>query len=174
MTCDEVYKKAQFQLLSTMGDGYRHSLPVPLLRDGAVTWAILLCPVRLGGPDGAELKPPTYLATFRATDGELDVMNAVTPQHFAQGDAPDKPLGAFLLPDGMTYDDYLRLRREMFDAADVVVPEYLRKASRPSDDVRQAARRFKANFQQLQEPPLAKYYASLGTDFFGWIDRIQN
>ena len=172
MTTSEVYQRALPILAGLLSDSTRQGLPLPVLRDGAIRLAVLVCPVVLGGPDGTVIGVPTHVGEFELGSGELALLRTVVPADFGQSPRPDGVLGTYRPGPELTFQRTGELRQQLFADADAIIPAFARADRNPPPDVAEAARRFEQTFAALQEPPLAPYYRALGRDLFDWIDRL--
>lgn len=83
-------------------------------------------------------------------------------------------LSVFLLPEGMTVDQYLINMDRLYAIYDKLIPEFLSGKLRVSDEIRACVNEYKELFSMLNAPCLSLYYRAFGKDFFQWLDNISH
>jgi hypothetical protein len=154
---------------NALGLEYRQSLPIPR-RDGSrLVVAFLYAIQRLVPREGAWMLPPSYEASVDAETGELIELKSVSPGDFGRQDPPERFLGAFSLPEGMTAEKYKERHAELFSLYDRLLPHFAAAPSSGPADVKQWAQEFTKIFARIAEPPLAAYYDAAASEFFAWL-----
>jgi len=148
---------------------FRQSYPVPFFEDRTFRIGFLYC-LQVLGPGPSRLRAPAYLSLVDPVEGAFITLRAVTPGDVGQPNTAGF-IGTFALPDGMTSEEYIALRAELYRAYDAVLPHYAVKSHGGRDELRASAARFGDLFRRLHEPPLLPYYHHLGRDFFDWLAR---
>lgn len=147
----------------------RQSLPVPVRYDGKVQVAFMYAPT-LARPTGSRMAPPHAIAWLDPASGALVSVASVSPGDFGQQHGPTEFMGEFKLPPGLTGDQYLVLRKRLFQLYDLLFPAWAANPSTQGHALLQgAAHEFLQIFGQIGEPPLLPYYHALGTEYFQWV-----
>jgi hypothetical protein len=113
--------------------------------------------------------PPTQLAEFRIDDTEFVGIEAVTPRWFMQDDPPDKSLGNAEMPKGITFDEFIKLRAELLNSYELLIPAFLKKVRDLNEKESAAATVFVDRFEVIREPILSNYYTHIGREFRTWM-----
>jgi hypothetical protein len=169
MTFEELFRKMQSQTAGLLGDGYRQALPLPVRHGDTVSLNVIIAPSLIREPEGTIIYPPSYLGVFDRSDGSLLKLSAVEPSDFGQSHPTQEPLGVANMPEGMTFEQFMNLRAELFSAYDLLVPAFSGKEARLDKPQYEAAQRFLTLFPQLSEAVLKPYYEHVGKEFFGWL-----
>ena len=146
--------------------------PIPVLGPKGATVVFLFGPQRAVAGEGTYLKPPGVLMALNAASGDLEEMRKVTPASLGQPHSPTATLGVDAMRPGMTGDEFLAARDRLYDAYDALLPAFARREKKPTPDLKHAAERFKAAMPVVLEAPLMPYYASVGREFFVWLDAM--
>jgi hypothetical protein len=169
MNFSELMRLGRVHVMERVSEQSRQSLPVPVRHDGKVQVAFMYCPT-LARPTGSRMAPPDTVAWLDPVSGALATVAAVTPANFGQQHNPNEMLGEFRLPQGLTGDQYLDLRKRLFQLYDLLFAAWAGNPSAPGPALLQgAAREFLQIFGQVSEPPLLPYYHALGTEYFQWV-----
>lgn len=81
-------------------------------------------------------------------------------------------LSMFLLPEGMTIDQYILNMDRLYVLYDKLIPEFISGKFRISDERRANVNEFRELFSLLNAPCLLPYYNSIGGNFFRWLDVV--
>jgi hypothetical protein len=135
-----------------------------------VVLLVFACPQIVRAPEGVQIFPPTHIASFRIDTGTLINMKKVDPAHFSQKDPANEVLGAAQMPKGLTFESFMKLRRELFEAEDRLLAPFRDGVEGLAEEQKDAARRFRRLFDQLHESVLSPYYEALGNEFFKWLE----
>jgi hypothetical protein len=148
------------------------SYPIPVPGPKGLKVVFLFGPQHAVAGEGSHLAPPGVLMALNAASGDLEEMRKVTPQALGQPHAPTDTLGVDAMPPGMTADEFLAQRDRLQDAYDVLMPGFARGEKKPTPELKQAAERFKSAMPVVLEKVLMPYYASVGREFFPWLDAM--
>jgi hypothetical protein len=149
----------------------RQSLPVPIRGVSGLEIAYFFFPSQASPVNGVKAAPPHFLERLDPTAGTLIELLGVTPDYFHQHDQPSQLLGVFRLPVGMTAQEYLDRRRQLFSLYDRLLPYFAQDDKSVEGVDRYSAQEFLALFELLREPPLMSYYQALGQGYFEWVRR---
>jgi hypothetical protein len=169
MTFEEVFRKIQSQTAGVLGDGYRQALPLPVMTGKTVSLYVIISPSVVKEPEGTIIFPPSYLGQFNCADGSLVNLNAVEPSYFKQVHPQQEPLGVANMPEGMTFEQFMTHRTELFAAYDILIPAFSRKEANLNEQQYKAAVSFLTLFPQLSEGVLSPYYEYVGQEYFSWL-----
>jgi hypothetical protein len=169
MTFEEIFRKIQSQTAGLLGDGYRQALPLPVIQGNAVILQVIIAPSVIREPEGTIIFPPTYLGLFQSADGSLLKLMAVDPSHFGQSHPVQEKLGVANMPEGMTFDQFINMRAELFAAYDLLIPPFSRREVNLNEQQYKAVASFLTGFPQLSEAVLRPYYEFVGKEFFTWL-----
>jgi hypothetical protein len=153
--------------------GPRQSLPVPVLHQGQVQIAFMLCPQVLKlGP--VRIRPPSKIIWLNPVSGNLIALTKVSPDDFSQTDFADRELPKWKFDSDLTIDAFNNLKKRLFELYDILFPAWADDALTPQrrENLKAPAREFLKIFNQVSEPPLRPYYAALGRDWFGWLREL--
>jgi hypothetical protein len=173
MTFEEIFRKIQSQTAGLLGDGYRQALPLPAMQGNAVILQVIIAPSVIREPEGTIIFPPSYLGLFQSTDASLLKLMAVDDTYFGQAHPVGEPLGVANMPEGMTFDQFINLRAELFAAYELLIPPFSKKEVNLNDQQYKAVASFLTLFPQLSEAVLKPYYEYVGKEFFAWLQEIR-
>jgi hypothetical protein len=149
------------------------SYPVPVLRQGQVQIAYMVCPYTFG-PKGSWIWPPNKVFWCDPVSGKSVAEISVLPDYFDQKDAPNKQMKENIsLTPGMTRDIFDNLKRYLFELYEILFEAWENKYSTTNNGkLQSSARDFLKIFDQVSEKPLRPYYNALGSDWFEWLRKL--
>jgi hypothetical protein len=147
--------------------GRRRLLPIPLVPEPEAWVGFLSAPASLQPGVGSWVLPPDRMKIVSAKKKKQVWCGPVDPRDFGFDHKPDKFLGAFTLPPGMTAEQYRADEARYYELYDKLLPIFGRGETCPEAD----ARELKAKFARLAEPPLLPYYHAAGEAWFAWLQR---
>ena len=150
------------------------SLPVPVLRQGQVQIAYMICPFRvIQGP--VQMRPPNQVIWCDPVSADITAEAYVSSDYFGQADDPGKNLPEWSFDNfpKSGENSYDNLRKRLFELYDVLFPVWATDSTK-IDRVRlqNLTCEFLKIFNQVSEPPLRPYYYSLGNDYFKWLRKL--
>ncbi|NOZ51915.1 MAG: hypothetical protein GXP08_02045 [Gammaproteobacteria bacterium] len=146
--------------------------PIPLINGSEILLAFLYSPLIVSEPGSLQLCPPSYIAYIDATSGKFKQLIAAKPSDFGLDHAINLPLGTYISRPQRQDEKYINAEAHLFQAYDLLLPEYIASNKTVEQSVKVEALDFLARLEELGESPLLPYYESLGKHFFTWLRTI--
>lgn len=167
---DLIVKDAHQKALSVTGiGGPVSSLPIPLIKQGALKISFLYYPFRY---QNQSVYTPAFLQTIDAESGEMEEMRASAAKDFGLNHGKRELLGHLEEIPGITRDEIDHNEKRLYILYDKLLPEFADAHIPVSDNIKASAIEFKKLFYYMSEAPLRTYYHAVGKDFFSWLDRV--
>jgi len=173
MTTEERFKVIQSTLGGLFGNTYRQSLPLPVRKGKDVLLMVFLAPQMVKAPEGTQVFPPTHVAEFKPDTAELLGTRVVEPSFFGRNDPNDRVLGTANMPNGITFEQYVKMRSELFAAYDRLIPAFAQNSRTLAPADLQAARLFGELFPKVRESVFEDHYQRMGREFFSWLKSVE-
>jgi len=155
----------------TLPDETRKSAPIPVRGAKNLEIVFLFSPSRLSPKEGAFLSAPTHRMTLNAQTGKFEGLKAIKPADLGVADKPGQEIGLYQQPAGVTVDEAIARQNRLYELYDILLPPFAAQRANLSEEQRKFAVEFQKLFPQVTEPPLEKYYRTVGKEFFNWIDQ---
>jgi hypothetical protein len=149
----------------------RQSLPVPVKTKNGHGVAFFFVPAFVRPREAAQLRPPVYLVVL-STDGGVVESQRVAPAFFGQSQNPADIIGTFGLPEGWTFETYMKKYARLLECLEILMPFFAAGAASLPGDKKPVAQEYRTLQAELMEPPLELYYHAIGSDFFLWVKRV--
>ncbi len=172
VTTAELTRLARMNASGAVPEESRQSLPVPVQRPEGLRILFMFAPSQASPTEGVRMAPPNYVARMEPGTGKLEELRAVGPSDFGQSHGENDVIGAYVMPEGMTVDEYLETRDRLYAVYDLLLPAFAAGRAAATPDLKEAALEFRKLFSAMSEPPLSPYYSALGKDFFAWVARL--
>ncbi len=168
----QIIQIAEIYPASALPSGMHQSYPIPILKGGETLLAFMYAATVTSEPGSLELCPPSYLAYIEAVTGKFKQLIATKPSDFGLNNDVDKPLGTFTSRPARQDEKYMNAQAHLYQGYDLLLPEYMAGNIAVEKSLKNEALEFLARFNEIGEPPLFKYYNSLGKHFFNWLHAI--
>lgn len=147
--------------------GKNHAgLPVPVPGPDGVRVAIFFTTTEVDEATSAlRIQAPGHVVYAQAATSDFIELCAITPRDLGIAEDP----GAWLGDPGAPADPGKVAR--LLDLYDAALPAFAGGPAAMTAASKRAAIEIKTLFHEVEEPPLAPYYAALGKRFFAWIDK---
>jgi len=161
---------AKRQPAAALPNETHQSYPIPLIKAGRLRIAFLYCPSHLSPGEGLLLRAPSYFAEIDAQTGTFEELREIQPGEFGQGHAPGEVIGKFALSEGLSQEEFLEKKNQLYKHYDLLLPAFVASTASVSADLKPVAREFGLLFSQVTEEPLRPYYRAAGRAFFAWLE----
>ena len=168
----EVIDLTQKSTINKFAIETHRSYPIPVRVNGQLQAAFLFCPSYFDLKEGLYLGAPHHIVYINMTNGEIASTKGVTTKQVGLPDGTSGRLGLYMLPKGISRDEFVAKQSELYSTYDVLLPEYGAHNTNVSLAIKNAAIRFKARFNIVSEPALHPCYKTIGKDFFIWLEQI--
>lgn len=165
---EDLIKSAQAASEAKLGDVHI-SFPMPVRRADGMDIAFMCSISSVTGAFGMQLLPPHKVLLVDSATGDLSAIRDTSPAEFGEPHQPNQYIGAYEMPSGISRDEFVKKKAELYSQYNILLPAFASGVSRPSAEVRNAAIEFQKTFQLITEKPLAGYYRSLGKEFWNWL-----
>jgi hypothetical protein len=105
-------------------------------------------------------------------NGQFGELRSVQGQDFGQTYVPGQIIGKYGMPPGVTPEEFLPKRAELYADLDALLPAFAASQQTLDGSTLEAAKEFKELFNLLAEPPLMPFYHVVGREFFQWLDQV--
>ncbi|MGV3719407.1 MAG: hypothetical protein ACO1SX_00740 [Actinomycetota bacterium] len=155
---------------------YRTSWWVPILspENGRLYLTAFFYPVVAGPGEPSRVGRPQLQCTLDPTVGQFVEVVDCSLRDFAAHLPPDPVVGTLTpeLAPAQTAEGWDRLRSELYEAYDPLLPVAFRDPADLSKAQQEAVVRFRQVFERVVEPFLRPYYEALNPAFFEWLRRV--
>lgn len=172
MKVEALIQQARFHPAGALPTETHQSYPVPVRGKEGLRVLFMYCPSHASMEEGLVLLAPYYVAYLNAVTGVFEEMRRVTPKELGRPDQPDQRIGAYVMPPGISREEFVVLQAQLYEGYDALMPLFLAGQTRASPETKRLASEFRRLFLLITEAPLEPYYSVVGQDFFHWLDQI--
>jgi hypothetical protein len=123
------------------------------------------------GEPGWQLAEPEYIGFVDAGSARFVELELFAPARCGIEPAGGAWLGGARSEAEWSEPEVLEHEARLYRAYDEVLPAFAAAETNVTREIRQAARAFIKEFDELAELPLLPYYHAIGSSFFSWLKR---